>query len=197
LANAYRNQDKDNINIFVGNFDKIRLSEKYDRIVLVGVLEYAQHYVSGDDPFNRFLKRVYDLLKPGGKVYIAIENRLGMKYFSGAAEDHLGVPYAGIEDYIRVEGAAKTFSHSELKRLIENAGFSSVYFYYPFPDYKLPTIIYSDAYPPNKGDMLPSDFPCDLPRWSVFDEKDAMHSLFGGEEYKYFSNSFLAEALKV
>jgi SAM-dependent methyltransferase len=197
LANAYRNRNKDNIDIYVGNFSKIQLKKKYEKVVLVGVLEYARYYVPGKDPFHEFLKKVYGFLKPGGKAYIAIENRLGMKYFSGAPEDHLGVPYCGIEGYVRTEGEARTFSRSELAKLIADAGFSSSFFYYPFPDYKLPTIIYSDAYPPLAGDALPFSPVYDMPRLSVFSERDAMTSLFGTEEFKYFANSFLVEALKV
>ncbi|MDR2156573.1 MAG: class I SAM-dependent methyltransferase [Clostridiales Family XIII bacterium] len=197
LANAHRNRERDNIDIFVGNFEKIRLEKQYEAVVLIGVLEYARYYVPGDDPFRVFLRKAYDFLKPGGKIYVAIENRLGMKYFSGAPEDHLGIPYCGIEGYVRTDGKARTFSRSELDRLIADAGFVSSFFYYPFPDYKLPTIIYSDAYPPLPGDVLPAGPVYDLPRLSVFKERDAMLSLFGTEEYKYFANSFLVEAVKI
>ena len=36
------------------------------------------------------LQRVRSLLKPEGKLIVAIENQLGLKYFAGAPEDHLG-----------------------------------------------------------------------------------------------------------
>jgi SAM-dependent methyltransferase len=164
---------------------------------LIGVLEYAKYYVHSDNPFEDFLEKVYDFLKPGGKVYIAIENRLGMKYLSGAPEDHLGVPYCGIDGYANTEGKARTFTRSELKALIEQAGFSAPFFYYPFPDYKLPIVIYSDGYAPLKGDVLPLSPDYDRPRLSPFNEYNAMGSLFGKEEYKYLSNSFLMEAVKI
>ena len=35
-------------------------------------------------------------LKKGGRIVIAIENRLGLKYFAGCAEDHLGTYFSGI-----------------------------------------------------------------------------------------------------
>jgi SAM-dependent methyltransferase len=197
LANAYRNKQQDNITIFIGNFENIELEKKYDVVVAVGVLEYAQYYVHGLNPFDLFLKKVNVLLKPHGKLYVAIENRLGMKYFSGANEDHLCIPYVGIEGYREdtVKNRARTFTRSELDRLIKNAGFVSAYFYYPLPDYKLPTVIFSDDYLPSDVDSLPPLFIYDMPRVSCFNEGNAMHSLLGTEEFKTFANSFLVEAI--
>ncbi|MDR1953503.1 MAG: methyltransferase, partial [Clostridiales Family XIII bacterium] len=59
LANAYRNQDQNNITIFVGNFSKIEITKKYDTVLLIGVLEYAKYYVHSDNPFEDFLEKVY------------------------------------------------------------------------------------------------------------------------------------------
>ena len=44
--NAYRNQDRDNIRICVGNFSDIEpeLPMDYDYVCLIGVFEYAQSY---------------------------------------------------------------------------------------------------------------------------------------------------------
>ena len=112
LANAYRNRDYDNIEIFVGNFQDIKLKKKYDVITLVGVLEYAQHYIQGDNPYMNFLINIKQHLKPQGLLYIAIENKLGLKYFAGCAEDHIGKPFVGIEGY-KTEDKVRTFSKSQ------------------------------------------------------------------------------------
>ncbi|GHV77336.1 hypothetical protein AGMMS49942_21570 [Spirochaetia bacterium] len=197
LGNAYRNKDCENVTIYVGNFEKIEFRKLYDVVVMIGVLEYAGHYLPlADEPYPEFLQKVKTLLKPNGKVYVAIENRLGMKYFSGAPEDHLGTPYTGIEGYIDSPMKVKTFSRSDLEALLITNGFRDVFFYYPLPDYKLPTVIYSDKYVPRKGELLP-EFPAyDRPRVSAFSEYNAMLSLVGTEEFKVFSNSFLVEAIK-
>ena len=52
MINAYRNQDRDNINILVGNYRTVEghLEEKYDVITLIGVLEYAGYYIDSDNP---------------------------------------------------------------------------------------------------------------------------------------------------
>ena len=99
LINAYRHKDVDNLEIKVGNFMDIYpdLEEKYSYITLIGVLEYAASYISSDEPYSEFLKMLKKKLKPGGKIIIAIENRLGLKYFAGCREDHLGKIFTGIK----------------------------------------------------------------------------------------------------
>lgn len=196
LANAYRNRDLDNIEIHVGNFQDIPLrSQNYDVITMIGVFEYAEHYINSNRPYEDFLDKIVGLLKPEGLLYIAIENKLGLKYFSGCAEDHLGRPFIGIEGYKKSDGV-KTFSRSQLIKMLTEHGFKMPYFYYPYPDYKLPVEIYSD-------DRLPDEtFQCsmitnyDLDRMYLFDEGNVIRSLAGTEELKMLANSFLIEAVK-
>ena len=194
LANAYRNQAFSNICIYAGNFESIRLEKKYDVVALIGVLEYGGHYIHGaQDPYAAFLDRIYQLLKPGGRLYIAIENRLGMKYFAGSIEDHLWVPFAGIQGYDK-NTKVKTFSRQELMELLGRSGYQDLYFYYPYPDYKLPSVIFSD-------DMLSWDaiqplMALDAPKTRTFDDQMALMALRGKEELKTFSNSFLVEAIR-
>jgi SAM-dependent methyltransferase len=196
LVNAYRNKDRDNIIIYVGSFKKIQFHTQYDVIALIGVLEYAELYIDTPDPFTDFLKILYDLLKSGGKIYIAIENRLGIKYFAGNPEDHWGKPYIGIEGYNTKGKGAKTFSKSELEQLLKKSGFGKLYFYYPFPDYKLPKIVYSDDYLPKMSDEVPGNVVYDTDTYRAFDEQKVMDTLKNTEEFKFFSNSFLVEADK-
>ena len=101
LINAWRNREKDNIEIRLGNFEDVekKLETDYDMITLIGVFEYAQGYISSGTPYRDFLAIILRHLKPGGQLVIAIENRLGMKYFAGATEDHSGKYFEGIEGY--------------------------------------------------------------------------------------------------
>ncbi len=75
LANAYRNQHYDNINIIVGNFQDIEFERKYDVVTLIGVYEYAQYYINSNNPYVDFLRQISNLLKEDGRIYIAIENK--------------------------------------------------------------------------------------------------------------------------
>ncbi len=195
LINAYRNKDKENILIHIGNYEDIRLDKKYDIITLIGVLEYAGYYIHAAEPYRAFLESIREKLNENGKLYIAIENRLGMKYFSGCKEDHFGKEFCGIEGYER-ETKIRTFSYYELIELFHKAGFSSYEFYYPYPDYKFANVIYSDEFLPKKGDLQRYGTNYSSSRIQTFDEVKAFDSLMMKQEFKIFTNSFLVELKK-
>ena len=195
MVNAYRHKDMNNIQIYVGNFQDIVLEKKYDVITLIGVLEYGYHYINSQYPYEDFIKKTASMLKPGGKLYIAIENKLGLKYFAGYSEDHLWKPFVGIEGYNKKD-KVKTFSKEQLEKLLTENGYKSLYFYYPFPDYKLPTVIYSDDNIENVKMSFPEQSNYDTPVIRMFRMNEAFESLRGSSERKMLSNSFLVEAIK-
>ena len=189
--NAYRNSNYSNINILVGNFQDIEknLKECYDYITLIGVFEYAKLYIGSDDPYVEMLSRIKEHLKPGGQILIAIENRLGLKYFAGCAEDHTGVFFDGIESYTKSQGV-QTFSKKELTSIIDRAGDFETKFYYPYPDYKFPLMIYSDQFLPKKGELKLTAYNYDRARMELFDETKVADSLIANGLFPDFSNSF-------
>ena len=69
-----RCQDKNNLELIIGNFNDIKFDKKFDYITLIGVLEYAPLYTNSDNPFKSFLDYIKTLLKDDGKLLIAIEN---------------------------------------------------------------------------------------------------------------------------
>ena len=81
--NYARNRDKENLTIMVGNLNDMTFPEKFDYVVVNGVLEYAMSFTEGKTPYETFLQRMGAYLKPEGRLLIAIENRLGLKYFAG------------------------------------------------------------------------------------------------------------------
>ncbi|MDE6603810.1 MAG: class I SAM-dependent methyltransferase [Lachnospiraceae bacterium] len=190
LINAYRHKRYDNISIQVCNYEDSVHTKKYDVITLIGVLEYACYYIHTKDPYAAFLMDVRKKLKEDGRIYIAIENRLGLKYFSGCKEDHSGVEFDGIEGYIG-QNKARTFSYYELNSLFRRCGFDQVEFYYPYPDYKFPSEIYSDEYYPSKGNGFVKSSNYIAARRECFDEIKFLNSLQMGDEFRIFSNSFL------
>ncbi|MCR5672914.1 MAG: class I SAM-dependent methyltransferase [Lachnospiraceae bacterium] len=195
LINAYKNREYDNIKIMVGNFEDVEggLTEKYDYITLIGVLEYAGSYIQGDRPYNRFLEILAGHLNPGGKIVIAIENRLGMKYFAGCKEDHTGKFFGGIEGY-GPESGVRTFSKEKLTKLLEEEGFGDCRYYYPYPDYKLPHTIYSDEHLPGVGDLNTNLRNYDSDRLVLFDEQKAFDAMIEEGRFPEFSNSFIVIA---
>ena len=189
-----RCKDKENLELIVGNFNDIKFNKKFDYITLIGVLEYAPLYTNSKDPFRTFLDHVKTLLKDDGKLLIAIENQMGLKYFSGAPEDHTGRIFDGITGYENKNGI-RTFGKKELKEILENSGFKYTKFYYPLPDYKLPTKIFSDDYMPNEEtieDYRPYVANDNL--GVVFDEKKVYKELIKNDMFQDMANSFFIEA---
>lgn len=192
LINAYRNKKRNNIKILLGNFEEIEknIKEKYDYITLIGVFEYAESYISSEKPYHDFLMKVGKLLKEDGKIIIAIENKLGLKYWAGCQEDHVGGYFEGIENYPNTNGV-KTFSKKELEEIFQKCGFINSKFYYPYPDYKLPTTIYSDEYLPKKGELNNNIRNFDRERLITFDETRVYDLLIEENMFQVYSNSFL------
>lgn len=190
LINAYRHRSYQNISIQVCNYENSIHTQKYDVITLIGVLEYADYYIHAADPYTAFLIDVKQKLKENGRIYIAIENRLGMKYFSGCKEDHSGVEFEGIEGYTG-QSKVRTFSYHELINLFKNCGFENIEFYYPYPDYKFPREIYSDDYYPCKGNGYIKSSNYKSARNEYFNEIKFTNSLHMEDEFPIFSNSFL------
>lgn len=194
MINAYRNKNCDNLEIRVGNFNDVEFEEKFDYITLIGVLEYARYYTKAENPFVGFLENIRGLLKEDGKLLIAIENKYGLKYFAGAREDHTGRFFDGIEGYKNTASQARTFSKDVLETMVHQAGYGKVEFYYPFPDYKFPTQIFSDAYLPKPEDLICSRESYDNTRMYLFNEASVYEELLKDGMFPFFSNSFFVEA---
>ncbi len=190
--NYERNKDKDNLTIMVGNLNDMVFQEAFDYIVVNGVLEYAISFTQGDTPYETFLKNMSSYLKKDGKILIAIENRLGLKYFAGAPEDHTDLHFFGIEEYPHNQ-TIRTFSKVELSELLKRSGFSYYKYYYPYPDYKFPTEIFTDEslynnmYGKAYADYTENNV-------KLFDETVAVKGLIKEQILDRFVNSFLVVA---
>lgn len=191
LINAYRHMDADNVTIHVGNFQDVEpdLPCDYDYICLIGVFEYAQAYIGSEKPYEDFLKIIQKHLKPGGHIAIAIENKFGLKYWAGCREDHLGVYFAGIEDY-PAGGVVRTFTKDALLAIAKRCGFSEAQMYYPYPDYKFMTTLYSDRRLPRRGELSDNNRNFDRDRLLLFDEKRVFDSVIREGQFPLFSNSY-------
>lgn len=188
--NATRNRDFDNLEIMVGNFEDIQIEEKFDYVTLIGVLEYSIYYINSESPFVDMLKKAKSYLKPGGRLIVAIENKYGIKYWAGAREDHTGNLMDGIMGYPGVE-RVRTFSKEGLEALLREAGFTGLEFYYPLPDYKLPTEIYSQYHLPKVYPFASNTPNYDRERYSFFDEGKVMNELIREGKFEMFANSYL------
>lgn len=190
--NAYRNQDKDNITIHVGNFSDIEpeLPADYDYVCLIGVFEYGQSYIHSKTPYEDFMKIMLRHVKDGGRLVIAIENKMGLKYFAGCKEDHVGTYFSGLEGYPD-GGSARTFTRTGLERIMASCEVKDYSFYYPYPDYKFPTVIYSDRRLPLPGELTNNMRNFDRDRMVLFNEKYVFDGIIKDNLFPVFSNSYM------
>ncbi len=195
MINATRNAKYGNLEIIVGNFEDIQIKEKFDYVSLIGVLEYSPLYINCESPFENMVKRAKGFLKDDGKLIIAIENKMGLKYLAGATEDHTGVPFDGVNNYENID-YVKTLSKPEIIDLLRNAGYKKIEFYYPMPDYKMPNVIYSDNRLPNVGELRNIINVFDRERYQTFNEEIVFDQLIKDGLFDYFANSFLIFASK-
>lgn len=198
-----RCQPHSNVQIVTGSLSDIAPNQLFDKVLLIGVLEYASISDDSENPWLRLLQDARAYLKPNGKLLLAIENRFGLKYWCGAAEDHTGIPFDSINDYQLSNGQARsyttngvrTFSSKELETLLHLAGFHRNRFYYPLPDYKFPMLILSDD--SINGASLSRDVKYTYPEESLLiaDERKLMPQVIGQGYLRLFANSFLIEAM--
>ncbi len=130
-----RTRDLTNVSVVAEEALLFTADRQFDLVTLVGVLEYAACFIHQPDAAVKLLQHAQKLLRPGGALLLAIENKYGLKYFAGYSEDHLGVPMAGIENRYR-SGGVRTFGLDELRVMLRRAGFSCSEFFGAFPDYK-------------------------------------------------------------
>ncbi len=140
---AGRSRDLENVRVVVDDLLHFETEETFDWVFLIGVLEYAAMFSASENPFEHYLRSVSRFRAPQGRVVIAIENKLGLKYFNGCGEDHVGTPYFGVQDLYGPR-TPRTFGRKELVAQLAAAGLPNTYFYYPFPDYKLPSVVLAE-----------------------------------------------------
>lgn len=197
---AARCKDLPNVRVIADDLQAVDAEGKYDWVTLIGVLEYAAAYSSAPDAYQSYLASAIRHLKPGGRVVIAIENQLGLKYFNGCSEDHLGTLFSGIQDLYLPRGGARTFGRKALSQVLDRAGLASQTWLYPFPDYKVPNLVLSDVALThadfNAADLLlrniSEDYSGNMLRH--FDEALAMRVLAQNGLLADLSNSFLVVA---
>lgn len=193
-AAQLRCREKNNLEIIVGNLNDIEFDKKFDYITLIGVLEYQGTYTDSDNPYKDFLMKIKSLLNEGGKLLVAIENKYGLKYWCGAPEDHTGIPFDGMNQYNLSGGKVRTFAKEELRKLLTESGFEDSFYYFPMPDYKLPTVIYSEKYLPHDAaleNVIPYYVPSDKTLLAA--EEGLYDDVIKNNVFDFFANSFLVE----
>lgn len=194
-----RTKGMNNVSILCAPFQEIKFKERFDIIFCIGVFEYSGSFVNASDPYDVILKYFEDILNPDGVLVLAIENQFGLKYFSSSREDHTNIMFEGIEGYPRQGHKTRTFGYDELKVKL-NKYFSAINFYFPYPDYKLPSCVLSERFfhKAQLGELVANFISRDFlnsPK-HLFDEKLVLLELDKNNKLPFFSNSFLVVAGK-
>lgn len=187
--------EKDNLDIYVGDWSGIDFGRQFDYIVLNGILERAGRGSREKRIYAELLQGVSGLLKPDGVLLFSVENRYGIRYFCGVDEPHTHRPFDGINHYPYGTGGY-SFSRQELIDIVELAGFTYHKLYYPLPDYKLPQLIYTDGYLPEKN-LKERLIPYYVnQRHLIAVEADLYNDIAENHVFPFFANSFLMECPK-
>lgn len=119
--------------------------------------------------------KITKYLKDNGKIIIACDNSLALKYFldNDERENTICVSKKQITDYLK------------------NQHFDNINFYYPLPDFRLPNVIYSEGYLPDEGDVRNVNVHFDKEKYQVMNEDYIYDAMCNENVYENMTNSFL------
>jgi len=143
----------------------------FDMVILSGVLEWVAfeqevvlevHWGKRRSDSARYSKNprqvqlevlceIQRVLKPGGHLYLAIENSIGYQYLAGAPDDHVNIKYVPFLPRFMANAITKWKLNCEYRTyiytlggyrsLLKDSGFQNVEFYGAFSHYILPSEI--------------------------------------------------------
>lgn len=121
----------------------------FDVIILNGVLEWlglSDTSLSPDKVQKKALLNIYNLLKPEGILYLAIENRISAIYFLGFKDPHSGLRFttlmprtvANLYARLKRKTEYRTYIYSKFgyQKMLKRAGFKEIQFFLPLPSYR-------------------------------------------------------------
>jgi SAM-dependent methyltransferase len=196
-----RCRNAQNLTVITGNLSDFDSKKKFDVVLAIGVLEYSGKYIKSNSPYVDFLKAAEKLLKPAGRVVIAIENQLGYKYLAGVPEDHYRSTFEGLANYPNCQGI-RTFHRVALGGMLSEAGLRYQNWHYPLPDYKLPSVVLTELAFQRKDFNWQTLLP--LPSedqggsaMPMYSERELVDALSVNADASVFMNSFLVSASRV
>jgi len=151
MRQRFQQENLSNVSIIRGSVWTLPFQEEsFDLAALNGVLEWVPGGRE-DDPEacqEAALRRLHTLLRPGGSLYVGIENRYCLGYFFGHPDPHCGLPFVTVLPrrlahwYARRKGQNGyrnyLYSAAGYRKLLQKAGFTKVEIYVALPSYNHP-----------------------------------------------------------
>lgn len=168
--------------------------EKYEYIIMTGSFSHIKDYFSiqtrAGITYSEALAKLRALLSPSGIIVIVEDNRLGLKYWSGVKPDERDTAFCVVENGESISGQ-HYFSKSEYSCMIKEAGFPYVKYYYPYPDYKYTTSVFSDNYLPHENDLNNDVYNWEEYSYNSIKESKIYNSVIKENIFDKMSNSFI------
>lgn len=192
IINRERNLDRNNLVLVSGTLENVHseFEDGFDWIFAIDQFMDSAMNQWEENSLTEFIRIASRLLKPQGKLVIALPNRFGLKYLAGSVEERTGKFFEGVQGFPSVNGSF-SYTKQELTRAISSAGEFSCRFYYPYPDHVFAMSIYSDDYLPKLGELRTNHNNFDHARPELFDETEAFDSIIESGTFPQFSNSFM------
>lgn len=166
------------------------LDGMWDYIVVSDVFARVPALFTGKAPYQQFFDVIKKHLNPDGHVILAVDNRYGLQYFAGCKERLTGQYFEGLEGYGNSEGVS-TFSKEAVLEMVKEAGFASVKAYYPYPNFRYMTALYTDEHLPVPGELNKNLCNFEEERMILFNEAAVFDGLIKEGKFQEFSNSYL------
>ena len=196
-AIAKRYENKENLEVIIGNLKDISFNEKFDYITLIGVLEYAPEIYKTEKPFLDLLNYVKSLLSENGKILVATDNKFAMRNWAVTEINEKNLGYNAVCSNKSLD-KSQILSKNKIEALFRETGLNNTKFYYPLPDYKFTNVIFTDDFLPDKTNLHRNMSLFYDDEIINFHENDGYLQLIKEEKnlFKMYANSFFIEVGK-
>lgn len=191
-VNAERNSRHDNITLLAMTAAEAGavLSNAFDTVLWIDAPVDASEDEGLRMTAEKKLQFSLAHLKPGGRLILATDNRLGMRFLAGEKEEYTARFFEGLEGYPSEE-QAYTASKKEWGQFLAESGLEDTVWYYPYPDHRFAMQIYSDAWLPKAEDLHINYQNFARKRMALFDDDAVWRSLLENDLFPQFANSYL------
>ena len=171
------------------DFRKNDITSKFDFVTIIGEFENLK----AETEIVELLEFAKNALNENGKILLAMQNKFGMKYWSGEKVNADAKPYESIENTTE-----NILSLPKIKQIL-NSKELKFKLYYPLPDYRFTNVIYTDEFLPDNESIDARILTyCEYDEVLSFSERAAFKQLMNEEKslFPFFSNSFFIEISK-